>query len=219
VSSRIPARTTPDLTLLRLIHRAMVLDADRIATAAAVLADQPNPEVARALAWFGNRYLALLEHHHHSKDTVVWPLIAANAGDTVDLEPLTEEHRQLNELVATIRGALTGPADGPAARTLAVATARLRTELADHLLAEDRDVLPIIERFVTRRELNKADRRIKRTAPLHAVLFLVAWLDAHAEPGERPMLPLRFLLPLARRGYQRRAALIRSSTEGPTCLT
>jgi iron-sulfur cluster repair protein YtfE (RIC family) len=205
VKTRIPARTTPDLTTLRLIHRAMVRDADRIATAAATLADHPDPRASRALEWFGNNYLALLRHHHYSKDDVVWPLILASAGDIVDLTSLTEEHRTLNELITTIQGVLKDPADASAARTLVIATARLRTELADHLVVEDRDVLPVIERFVSIRDLNKADRRIQRTAPLHAVLFLVAWLDAHAGPNERHAVPLRFLLPLARRRYQRRA--------------
>jgi hypothetical protein len=37
------------------------------------------------------------------------------------------------------------------------------------------------------------------------LLFLVAWLDAHAEPNERHAVPLRVLLPLARRRYQRHA--------------
>jgi hypothetical protein len=95
------------------------------------------------------------------------------------------------------------PLNGPAANTLAAATARLRDELTEHLTAEDRDILPVIEQFVTIRDLDKADRRIKRTAPLHALLFLVAWLNSIAEPHERRAVPLRFLLPLAQRRYQR----------------
>jgi hypothetical protein len=95
------------------------------------------------------------------------------------------------------------PLNGPAANTLAAATARLRDELTEHLTAEDRDILPVIEQFVTIRDLDKADGRIKRTAPLHALLFLVAWLNSIAEPHERRAVPLRFLLPPAQRRYQR----------------
>ncbi|ATL33150.1 hemerythrin domain-containing protein [Streptomyces formicae] len=92
----------PDLTGMRLSHRALTGDITRLAELLASLAhtDVPEPR-ARAVAAYIHQDNAAVRHHHHNEDDTLWPLIALSAGHTIDLTPHVDEHSALDPLQDT----------------------------------------------------------------------------------------------------------------------
>lgn len=71
----------PDLTDYRVVHRAMTVDLDRLADAAASLVDRPDGRRLTALRWYLRGISHEIESHHHVEDEHVWPVVVAAAGE------------------------------------------------------------------------------------------------------------------------------------------
>ena len=99
ILTRRPEEPAPDLTDYRVVHRAMTVDLDRLATAAAQLVDRPDPARLAALRHYLGAVSHEIESHHHVEDEHVWPFLEAVAGDRTALVPLTEDHERLDPLL------------------------------------------------------------------------------------------------------------------------
>ncbi len=126
----------------------------------------------------------LLHHHHAAEDDLIWPKLHARApvGDH-DICRMEDEHR------AIAAGIDTAKATGSEwAKTGAPSAAeRLRTAVDEliglvdvHLDDEERDVVPLIEEYITAPEWKKATARgasILRTHPRLGLVFAGCMLE------------------------------------------
>ena len=60
----------------------------------------------RAIGRYTAALLAEIRAHQESEDDVLWPVIAATAGQAVDLAPLTDDHRAIEAAVRRVSQAL-----------------------------------------------------------------------------------------------------------------
>jgi iron-sulfur cluster repair protein YtfE (RIC family) len=99
VLPRRPGDPVPDLLDYRVVHRAMTVDLDRLAGAAAELVRQPDPTRLTALRRYLRAVSAEIESHHQVEDDHVWPLLEAVAGEPAALVSLTGDHDRLGPLL------------------------------------------------------------------------------------------------------------------------
>ncbi|WP_127497091.1 hemerythrin domain-containing protein [Actinoplanes solisilvae] len=130
-----------------------------------------------------------LHHHHTGEDEMVWPLMLERAAMHADLiNRMEAQHERLHEPLARIDEIL------PRWRARALATDR--DELADviaqasvaldeHLADEEREILPLIERYLTPDEWRAVGERGRKTIPSGrmALVFLGSILE-EATPSE-----------------------------------
>jgi hypothetical protein len=94
------ARTTeepePDLTSIVVIHRAIRQDLRRLAACLGQIAASGAPGSRSHAIWrYTAALLAQIRTHHQNEDEILWPVIAATAGQAIDLAPLTDDHQAL----------------------------------------------------------------------------------------------------------------------------
>ena len=138
-----PADVRPMIVVHTALRREFRLTADAIG--AATPGDRARAAVLTGHLTF---LLDLLHHHHAGEDKLLWPKLLSRApADTVPLVDLMQaQHEELDSLMTQCRSvAGDWQADpGQAVRDrLAGLVAELYTRLAEHLAAEERDVLPI----------------------------------------------------------------------------
>lgn len=211
ITRRGPDEPVPDLIDYRIVHRAMTVDLDRLATAAAELVDRPDPARMSALRYYLGAVSGEIESHHHVEDDHVWPLLVAVAGERAALVPLTDDHERLDPLLHR--------AGGLAALTRAtpelVAVLREITDLlVRHIADEERDVFPIITEFVRVADYERLQKRFRDNLRPSLLPFVVPWAVRHATPEERPVLiadapwPLRVLLKIFEPRFRAREELL-----------
>lgn len=191
--------SAPDLTDYRVVHRAMVVDSDRLAIAAAELVRRPDRARFRAL----RRYLRGIRHeiesHHHVEDDHVWPALTAVAGQRTALVALTDDHAELDPLLARA-GDLA--ALDRATPELAAALGEIADLLARHIADEERDIFPIITDHLPVADYRRLQQRFRGNLNPRQLSFVAPWVVRHATSAERAVLvaeagaPLRLLVRL-----------------------
>jgi hemerythrin-like domain-containing protein len=91
--------------------------------------------------------LDLLEHHHAGEDRLLWPVLRGRVPPQMHhlLDHAGEQHREIEELLEAARSE-------PDDDRLAVLLRRLHDVVAEHLDAEERDVLPLAALHLTQAE-------------------------------------------------------------------
>ncbi|NUT32978.1 MAG: hemerythrin domain-containing protein [Hamadaea sp.] len=151
-----PAVTPPDLRGFRLAQRAARADLRRLAALAGDI-DRRTVSCDRrraiALARYVRQVAGGIRRHHLAQDRHVWPLLDRRAAAEVDLAELTDDHTALYSLLDTVSAtadafaaAHTTPA---AAQRLAYALADLRDLVDEHVVEEQRTVLPLVQRYLS----------------------------------------------------------------------
>ncbi|MGY1734430.1 hemerythrin domain-containing protein [Geodermatophilus sp. SYSU D00684] len=219
VTPRRPGDAEPDLFGFSLVHRALRSGCRLLADAATrIAAGEPCPPGRqRAVVRHAGAVLHEVHVHHSREDDVLWPVIVASAGDSVDLGPLSDDHTALQGVLDRAQAALARFAeDGPAqAGPLAAVLTELADELDEHIEEEEREVFPVVRRFVSAGDFARVETRFRKgTSPRHMV-FVLPWIvDACRTPGERARLfagapaPLRLLLTAVQRRWTRRRDLV-----------
>ena len=210
-SARRAGDPAPDLTDYRVVHRAMTVDLDRLARAAAELVDRPDPARMAALRYYLHAVSGEIESHHRVEDDDVWPLLETVAGDRTALVGLTEDHDRLDPLLhrAGELAALDHPTPELAAVLREVADLLIR-----HVADEERDVFPIIADRVRVEDYRRLQARFRGNLRPSLLPFLVPWAVRHATPEERPVLlaeagwPMRVLLALFGPRFRAREELL-----------
>lgn len=216
VRPRRPGEPEPDLTLYTVAHRAMQRGAHDLAALAGRLQrreDQLTPARAKALATYVGMFCDDIHLHHHGEDTIGWPIIAASAGDNVDLAPLSADHDELDPMLDDLRAAagrlLRDPTDPEAVELLAARSAELRDMLDEHIGEEERDVFPVIREYVSPEALASWEEQVMADYPKGNLWFLVPWSVQAIPPSEvastlaRTPVPFRIVYRLFRRRYER----------------
>ncbi|CAL9361300.1 hypothetical protein SUDANB120_00670 [Streptomyces sp. enrichment culture] len=186
-------RAVPDLTGLRLAHRAILADADRLAGLLADLAAgaRPvSPERAAAIAAYVRRYHRAVRAHHRGEAEILWPLVldaaADPAGAIADIVRFVDDHRALEALQTACDAAADGFAADPAhgAPELAALLARARGLLVDHIRAEEEHLLPVITAQIPGAAYAAAEAAMGRAGAAGDVDWVRGWLLSHATAEE-----------------------------------
>ncbi|MGW5570128.1 hemerythrin domain-containing protein [Nocardia thailandica] len=206
----------PDLLGISLAHRAMLADTAHLAAVAADIAcgrSACGPRRAAAVAGYLRDLCASVHHHHRIEDTVLWPALAEAAGAAVDLRELSDDHAELDPLLAEVDTAAAGlVASGAAgAPALAEALRRLHDVLTEHIADEERTVFPAVrahvhpDRWADVEAAARAGAKMRFELPrMAAVCTPEEWARATGGGG----LPLRVMLAVFGVGHRRRRRAI-----------
>jgi iron-sulfur cluster repair protein YtfE (RIC family) len=196
---------------MMVVHRAVRQDLRRLAACLAQIAGPgAPPSQARAIGRYTAALLAEIRAHHQNEDEVLWPVIAATAGQAVDLAPLTDDHRAIEAAVGRARQALASfRAEPGAPAELHASVNNLRGMLDDHIADEEEQILPAMRRYLPAEAYRWCEKQIQRKASLTGIQFTAPWLARYAQPDELSRLlatggrPARILLAATRPGYAR----------------
>lgn len=202
----------PDLTGVTVVHRAMLADLRRLAGTAARLAADPTAlgrEQAVAIRDYLEQLCDEIHQHHSREGEVLWPLIVASAGAAVDLTPVSFDHTALSPIVDRVHAAARALPTDPARviGELADGLAELRDVLHEHIPAEERDIFPIIDRYVSAADFHAAEQQMTKGISFSHIRWLTPWVESFATPAEmrhmlaRAPVPFRVLLALSRHRY------------------
>jgi Hemerythrin HHE cation binding domain len=193
------------------IHRAMLGDLARLA-AGIVSAEETSMPPARtgAVCRYASALLAAIGAYHKGEDDILWPVITAVAGASVDLAPLVDDHLAITAAAATTRRALAGLGAEPgAAGQLGAPVAALRGIVGEHIADEEAQVFPAMRRYLTAGAYRWCQREMRRKASMSDRMFIAGWLARYARPDELSRLLTaggwqgRVLLAAARPAYGR----------------
>jgi hypothetical protein len=199
LAARGPADPEPDLTSLLVTHRAIRQDLARVAAALAQSAGEGAATARRsALRGYAAGLFAEISNHFYAEDAFFWPVIAATAGQCVDLGPLTDDHQAIGAALGRARAAF---------------TAEFVNDLADmvdgHIADEEAAIVPAVRRYMPAYAYRWCDKQTWQHASLASLRFRAPWLARFASPGELAMMPdasgrrMRLLMAAARPRYAR----------------
>jgi iron-sulfur cluster repair protein YtfE (RIC family) len=170
------------------LHDALRRDLSRLREAAANIEDSAQVPATVLAGWETFRYE--LDFHHHAEDEDLWPVLRRELSDPRDLAALdvmVEEHQHIEPSLAAVDSALHGTGE------LMTTVDALSSVVLDHLAQEEREVLPLIERHMTRAQwraflITERNRRPPRERPefLGWVLDDAGQQDAAAVLAEIP---------------------------------
>ena len=139
----------PELLGFQINHRAMRGEVRRLAGLATELAaGRQSADAARttAIAGFITTLSHGIHHHHTMEDQLLWPAIQRSAGAEVDLRDLSDDHSELDSLLAELNDQAAAFVSTGDASALAVSLTRLADMLDEHITEEERLIFPIIKK-------------------------------------------------------------------------
>ncbi len=187
LTARTPGDPEADFTSLVVIYRAMRQDLARLAALLGqIAARQMALARERAVCRYTAALLAEISAHHDNEDGILWPLIAATAGQCVDLTPLTDDHQVIEGAVRQARRALAAFAASPpaAAAGLHVSVSELRNMLGDHIADEQDHIFPAMRHYLPAPAYQWYEQQVWRNTSSASLRFRVPWLARFSEPGE-----------------------------------
>lgn len=201
----------PELTGIVVIHRAMRQDLRRLAACLTEITGQgPSGVQSHAISRYAAALFTEIRWHQASQDHILWPALAAAAGQAVDLIPLTDDHRDIEAAIGSASQALAAVGATPDAVTrLLASVAGLRDMLDEHIADEEQQILPAITRYLPAGVYRRCEMQAQRNASLTSLRFSASWLARYARPDELRRIratygwPARILLTAAGYNYTR----------------
>lgn len=196
----------PDLTGIVLVHRAIRADLGRLTARLDELVDGREPAGAgqvHAIRRYTAALLAEISRHQEHEDEIVWPVLAIAALQAIDLGPLTDDHQAIAAMVDRVSQAVGSLPE------LRDCLGELRDVLDEQMADEERQVFPVMRRYVQSETCRWCERQSWRRTTLARLRFTVPWLARHARADELNCLladggwRARVLLAAARPGYAR----------------
>jgi len=193
------------------VHRAMRRDLGRLAACLGQVADRgAKPAQACAICRYTEALLAAVRAHHENEDDLIWPVIAATAGQAVDLTPLADDHQAIEAAVGRASDALACfRADPGLCAELHTSVSELRDMVDEHIADKERQIVPAMLRYLSAEACRWCEKQIQRKASRPGQWFSAPWLARYAQPDELSRLrasrgwPGRIQLAAARPGYAR----------------
>jgi hypothetical protein len=184
--TRTAAEPEPDLVPVVVIHRAIREDVRRLdACLRAAARDGPASSRADAIRRYTSALLAQVLGHLDSEDEILWRVIAAAAGQSVDLAPLTDDHHGIEAAAGEVTLALAAATAAPGGlRELSASVTPLRDLLDEHIADEEAQVFPAMRRYLTAGACLWSGKQIWRSAGFRDRAFAVPWLARYAKRGE-----------------------------------
>jgi hemerythrin-like domain-containing protein len=167
------------------MHDAMRRDARRLVAAlddATSTSDVPALDVTALARWF-DRFEAVIEHHHHCEDEIVWPGLESIISDrdcgaegtalVLARQDLLDDHQELDGAMGAVRTSLH---DASTAIDRLAAAQRFAFCLDEHLTREEAAVFPLLTEHVTEEEFAVLEHAVVEVTPLAAMTFTVPWI-------------------------------------------
>ncbi len=183
-----------------------------------------DAERAAVVARHARMILAGLRSHDDGEDGALWPPLLERAPDAAALlDRLRIQHTAISALVESIEDLLDGWDPGGSAEAgerVATAAGGLYPMLAAHLDAEDTQVLPLVEAYLTGPEWEAVARPSRGVIPRQQTPLMFGAMLEEATEAERELLlapvplPVRFLLrTVGARKYRQYAAELRAEND------
>lgn len=150
VRARTSHAPEPDLALLVVTHQEMREDLRRLAACLGAAGARAVPRGrARAISRYAGAVLAAICAWHEAEESMLWPAVAASAGQAVDLCPLADDHQAIAAAAGRVSRALAGfGASRAAFAHLDDTVSELRGMLDDHIADVEQHVFPAIRRYL-----------------------------------------------------------------------
>ncbi len=219
----------PDLRPSYLEHRAMRMDAERLAQLVAAARPDDSDRLTALAAWYGH-YEGAIHDHHTAEEAVIYPALLARDPSFAEADgELEGQHRVLADRLTVARESLDGlsASAGGAAwereQAEAVLAAEALREIIDRHTHREEDVaFSRYRRAFTAAEFTDLGKAAWKVVGARAVVFAGPWVLDHATPEERARtlagqpLFLRLLYHLwLRPRYARIARPLQVSTSSP----
>jgi hemerythrin-like domain-containing protein len=173
-----------DVSFMRALHAALRRDLSRLRDAAAQLDGSTGAPPTVLAGW--DAFRAQLDNHHSAEDDDLWPVLRGELSDPSDLasvDAMVEEHRHIPPALADMDAALRGGGE------LTAPVELLSGVVLDHLAREEREVLPLIERHLTRAQWRVfLHKERSRRSPRERPEFLTWILDDAGEQDAAAVL-------------------------------
>ncbi|MGH3376114.1 MAG: hemerythrin domain-containing protein [Actinoallomurus sp.] len=214
-----------DIEDMRIVHSALRRDLERtriVVSDPALLTDDRRRAIGAHLVWL----MHTLHRHHTGEDEHVWPEIrrrAPSAGPLLD--QMDADHRRIAEPIReTERVGVSFGAGAVAASEVLAALVGLERAVLPHLAREEREMMPIVARVLSRAEWKRLGHRaFIKGKPFLDLAIEGHWVIDNATPADRermvteiPALPRLVLLHLLRGRYARRFKALWDGTPAAT---
>ena len=186
-----------DFTLMYAAHDAFARDLTRISDAVDRGAGLAEPT---QVGWV--KVTHELHGHHTSEDSFLWPPLRAKhlqPHEEMVVNAMEAEHAEIDPLLESIDKAFLAE-DATAVRN---GVRSLRHQLTDHMEHEERDALPLVERYLGQAGWDEFGGRVRRAnGGLRGGAAYLPWVLDGAEPAVRARF-LALLPPPARLLYSK----------------
>jgi hemerythrin-like domain-containing protein len=188
-------RLTPDLRMSYLEHRAMRVDAARLA--ALVAAARPDDTARlRALARWYTGYEGAIHDHHRTEEVVIYPALLERDPSFADADAELEgQHSVLIDRLTVARESLGSLAAGAGGSRWEVdrddaarAVRELKVILDTHIHDEEAVAFPRYSAAFTGAEFDELARAAWKVVGARAVVFAGPWVLDHGTAAERAEL-------------------------------
>lgn len=133
-----------------------------------------------------------LNHHNTNEDELVWPRLALRCPFDAELvETAERQHSVVAALLEPIPALAARWAAEPSAANrdvLALALDPIHAALVEHLDLEEREILPLVRRFMTRTEYEELGERGRASIPPEKMMTVLGTMLEDATPEERDMM-------------------------------
>jgi hemerythrin-like domain-containing protein len=173
-----------DVGYMRAIHDALRRDMAHLESVTRTVDATASPPAALTEGW--TEFRGWLDRHHRAEDDDLWPVLRRHLnapGDQHEVDAMVEEHQTLTATVDDVDAALAHQTG------LATAVDALGPALREHLEHEERSVLPLLERHLSRAEWRAFLLTERRRTPLRDRPEFLAWvLDDASKPNADTVL-------------------------------
>lgn len=215
----------PDTHEMVIVHRVFRREF-RLAPAMVTAVADGDRERAALVAAHLVELCGLLHHHHASEDELVWPRLYARTQVSTDLvQRMEAQHERVGTLLARVDQLLPewrDRAETAVGAQLADALGDVSSVLDEHLVEEERDVLPLVAEHLTGAEWSELGERGMASVPKPRLLVVLGHILEEASPEERVAFLARVPTParvayrlLGRRKYEREVAALRQGLDVP----
>lgn len=178
----------PDTHEMVVVHRAFRRESQALISLIAAAPDGDTGRV-RTLAAHLRWYEGGLSNHHHGEDELIWPLLRRRVDVQADVVVRMEvQHERIAETLGRAMSALPAwqdSADTSARDKLVLALTEHRDVLLEHLDDEERHLLPLASRHLTRREWSTLGEHFVSTTPKSQLLIFLGAVLEEADAEER----------------------------------
>ncbi len=167
----------------------------------------------------------VLHLHHEGEDQVLWPKLLERGGEeTAAIVPVMEEqHHAIEKAHAQVTGLLPGwRSTGRGGAELAEVFDGLLTVILEHMRMEEKEILPLAEKYITAAEWNQLGEHGVAKTPKKELPLVFGMVMYEGDPGvvRRVLMevpgPLRLLMPvIARRLYTGHAKRVHGTATPP----
>lgn len=210
-----PNSVGPAARDMRIVHSALRRDLERarvVLSEPSLITDRRRRALSEHLAWM----MHTLHGHHSGEDKHIWPEIRIRepaAGALLD--DMDADHRRIHGPIDDLEAVAASYGTGTASESEVLASlSALEASLLPHLVREEREMMPMVDRTLSEREWETlSDRAFMKSKGVRELAMEGHWVIDNASPDDRqymlaklPAVPRFVLLRLMGGPYHRRVS-------------